>query len=225
MEMTIIQKIAIWALPLIFAIPLHEVAHGWVASWFGDQTARLSGRLSLNPIKHIDLVGTIVVPLLMLMVSSFIFGWAKPVPVDPRNLNHPRRDMAFVSLAGPVSNLLMAVFWGAIAKVGIMILDQSGNSYVGMPLAYMGGAGIIINIMLGVLNLLPLPPLDGGKFLLSLLPPRMAYKVSMIEPYGFFILIALAYSGVLSIVMTPFVYFFIYGLKNLFELPSFVFQV
>src|SRR3989338_181752 len=113
MDLTTIQKITIWAIPILFAISLHEVAHGYVASWFGDQTARLSGRLSLNPIKHVDLVGTVLVPLLMLMVSNFIFGWAKPVPVDPRNLRNPRRDMAFVALAGPLSNILMAVFWGA----------------------------------------------------------------------------------------------------------------
>src|SRR3990167_2252838 len=115
MELTIIQKIAIWAIPILFAISLHEVAHGWVASWLGDQTARLSGRLTLNPIKHIDLFGTVLVPLLMLTVSNFIFGWAKPVPVDARNLHHPRRDMAFVALAGPAANILMAFFLGLIS--------------------------------------------------------------------------------------------------------------
>src|SRR3990167_3363623 len=115
MELTIVQKAAVWAIPVIFAITLHEVAHGWVASWFGDKTAKLSGRLTLNPIKHIDLVGTIIVPLLMLMFSNFIFGWAKPVPVDPRNMRNPRRDMALVALAGPASNLVMALFWGLIA--------------------------------------------------------------------------------------------------------------
>src|SRR3989338_794919 len=119
MEMTIVQKIAIWAIPLIFAITLHEVAHGWVAKWCGDNTAKLSGRLSLNPIHHIDIVGTVVVPLLMLVTTNFIFGWAKPVPVDARNMRHPRRDMALVALAGPLSNFLMAFLWGAIAWFGL----------------------------------------------------------------------------------------------------------
>lgn len=217
MDMTIIQKIAIWAIPLVFAITIHEVAHGYVASWFGDQTARFSGRLTLNPIKHIDLFGTIIVPLLMLTVSNFIFGWAKPVPVDPRNLHHPRRDMALVALAGPLANLLMAAFWGSIAKGGIW-LDQMGNSWLGVPLAYMGGAGIMLNIVLGVLNLIPLPPLDGGKILSSLLPPRLAYKLSFIEPYSFFILIILIFTGLLSGIMAPFVYLLVDLIEKVFGL-------
>lgn len=207
-ELTIIQKIAIWALPLIFAITLHEVAHGFVASLCGDQTARFSGRLSLNPIKHIDPMGTVVVPLLMLMVTNFIFGWAKPVPVDARNMRHPRRDVALVALAGPVSNLLMAVFWGLIAKGG-MLAEMSGNGWLGLPLVYMGGAGIMINVVLAVLNLIPLPPLDGSRIITSILSPRAAYQYSLIEPYGFFILILLMLSGVLSSIMTPFIYFFV----------------
>ncbi len=217
MEITIVQKIAVWAIPLIFAITLHEVAHGYVASWFGDQTARFSGRLTLNPIKHIDPIGTVMVPLLMLLVSNFVFGWAKPVPVDPRNLRHPRRDMAFVALAGPIANLLMALFWGAITKGGIL-LDQANYTWLGVPLAYMGGAGVMLNVVLGVLNLIPLPPLDGGKVLSSLLPPRMAYKVSMIEPYGFFILIILIFTGLLSSIMTPFVFVLVNAIENLFGL-------
>src|SRR5579872_852757 len=126
MELTIIQKIAIWAIPILFAISLHEVAHGWVAYCFGDRTAKAAGRLSLNPIKHIDVIGTIVVPLLMLIVSNFIFGWAKPVPVDARNMHHPRRDMAIVALAGPLSNLVMAILWGCVAKIGLMVDGGSG---------------------------------------------------------------------------------------------------
>jgi Zn-dependent protease len=207
MDLTIIQQIAIWVLPLIFAITLHEVAHGYVASLFGDQTARFSGRLSINPIKHIDLVGTTIVPLLMLLVGNFIFGWAKPVPVDPRNLRHPRRDMAFVALAGPLSNLLMALFWGLIAKGGIL-LAESGNSWLGAPLNYMGISGVMINVVLAVLNLIPLPPLDGGKVLSSLLPPRTAYHFSLIEPYGFIILILLLITGVLGRIMGPLVALF-----------------
>ena len=208
MDLTTIQKITIWAIPILFAISLHEVAHGWVASWFGDQTARLSGRLSLNPLKHIDFVGTVLVPLIMLMVSNFIFGWAKPVPVDPRNLHHPRRDMAFVALAGPLSNVFMAFIWGAIAKVGIFSIE-GGGAWFGVPFVLMGKAGIMINVVLAVLNIIPLPPLDGGKILGSLLPKRQAYYLSLAEPYSFFILILLIFSGVLSYVMVPPVFFLI----------------
>jgi Zn-dependent protease len=204
-DLTIIQKIAIWALPLIFAITLHEVAHGFVAYLLGDYTAKLSGRLTLNPLKHIDPIGTIVVPLLMMLVSSFIFGWAKPVPVDPRNFKHPRRDMALVACAGPVANLLMALIWGLIAKLGLMA-HMNGNEWLGIPLIYMGSAGIMLNIVLGVLNLIPLPPLDGGKILEACLPRRGMYVMSMLEPYGFYILILLMVTGLLSSIMGPVVF-------------------
>lgn len=217
-DLTIIQKIAVWALPLIFAITLHEVAHGWVALLFGDKTAKLSGRLSLNPIRHIDPMGTVFVPLLMLTFSSFIFGWAKPVPVDARNMQHPRRDMAFVSLAGPLANILMAFFWGFIAKIG-MLSQIAGNDWLGVPLFYMGCAGIMINVVLGVLNLIPLPPLDGGKLLSCVLPPRTAYRLSFIEPYGFLILIVLMFSGLLSSIMAPFVFWLIGLVTSVFGLP------
>ncbi len=217
MELSLVQKIAVWAIPIIFAITLHEVAHGWVASLFGDQTAKLSGRLTLNPIHHVDLVGTIIVPLLMLLVSNFIFGWAKPVPVDARNLRNPRRDMAFVALAGPLANLLMALFWGGMARLG-MYAEVSGHDWFGTPLVYMGSAGIMINVVLAVLNLLPLPPLDGGRFLMSIVPRRTAYSLSMLEPYGFFILILLMITGLLSFIMVPIVFFFINLIGNLFGL-------
>lgn len=216
-DLTIIQKIAVWALPLIFAITLHEVAHGYVAYLFGDHTAKLSGRLSLNPLKHIDLTGTVIVPLLMMLVSNFIFGWAKPVPIDPRNFKHPRRDMAYVALAGPLSNLLMALIWGLIAKIGIMS-QMNGNQWLGEPLAYMGGAGIMLNVVLGVLNLIPLPPLDGGKVLEAVLPKRAAYNMSLIEPYGFFILILLMLSGLLFKIMGPFVEVIITMIGDLYGL-------
>jgi Zn-dependent protease len=217
MELTLIQKIAVWAIPTLFAISLHEVAHGWVASFFGDHTARLSGRLTLNPLKHIDPIGTVLVPLLMLLVSDFIFGWAKPVPVDPRNMHHPRRDMAIVALAGPVSNIVMALGWGLITKIGLLAA-QGGSSWVGVPLTYMGGAGIMINVVLAVLNLIPLPPLDGGRVMMSLLPKRMAYQFSFIEPYSFFILILLMFSGLLYNVMAPFVFLLINAIGYLFNL-------
>jgi len=216
-DLTMIQKIAIWAIPVIFAITLHELAHGWVASWFGDQTARLSGRLSINPLKHIDPIGTVLLPLLMLMVSNFIFGWAKPVPVDARNLHHPRRDMAFVALAGPFANLLMALGWGVIAKLGMVLLN-SGNEVIGIPLSYMGSAGIMINVVLGVLNLIPLPPLDGGKVLVSILPRRLAYYVSRLEPYGIVILLVLLMLGWLGEWLALPVFAVINGIAKLFGL-------
>ena len=217
MELTLIQKIAIWALPLIFAITLHEVAHGYMALLFGDHTAKLSRRLSLNPIKHIDPLGTVIIPLFMLLISNFIFGWAKPVPVDPRNLHHPRRDMAFIALAGPLANFIMALFWGLIAKLGLWA-ELAGGQWFGVPLIYMGGAGIMINIVIGVLNLVPLPPLDGGKLLSSLLPPRAAYYLSFIEPYSFFILILLIFSGLLINVIAPIIFFLVNLIGNLFGL-------
>ena len=210
-EFSLAQKIAIWALPVLFAIVGHEVAHGWVASFFGDQTARLSGRLTLNPLKHIDLMGTIIVPLMLLLFSNFIFGWAKPVPVDSRNLRHPRSQMVIVSLAGPVANLLMALFWAAIAKVGMTV-----NPWVGVPLTYMGQAGVMINIVLGILNCLPIPPLDGGRALYHLLPPRMAWHFYRFEPYGFLVLLVLMFSGVLSYLISPPIFFLTNMIYSLF---------
>lgn len=203
MELSLIQNIAVIALPLIFAITLHEVAHGWVASWFGDQTARLSGRLSLNPIRHIDPIGTVILPLFfLLMNSNFIFGWAKPVPVDARNMKNPRSSMAIVSLAGPIANLLMAIAWGLIGRLSNYLLT-GGNVWFGAPLAYMSQYGIQINVVLAALNCLPIPPLDGGHFIGNVLPPRIAYVYNQIEPYGFFILIFLIMSGLLTAVLKP----------------------
>lgn len=215
MDLTTVQKIVIWAIPILFAITLHEVAHGWVASFFGDQTARFSGRLSLNPIKHIDPIGTILVPLLMLLVNNFMFGWAKPVPVDARNLRHPRRDLALVALAGPVANLIMALLWALIGKGGAILIDMH-NAWFGVPLVYMGGAGMTINVVLAVLNLLPLPPLDGGKVLMAILPPRLAYRLNWIEPYSFLILIMLIFSGVLTHIMAPIILFILNLLSGIF---------
>lgn len=216
MELTLIQKIAVWAIPVLFAISLHEVAHGWVASWCGDQTARLSGRLSLNPLKHIDLVGTVIVPLILLLLSDFIFGWAKPVPIDPRNFRKPRRDIALVAAAGPLSNFLMALFWAGISKVGLMWLEQGQNDWFGVPLIYMGGAGVMINVALCVLNLIPLPPLDGGKILSSVLPRKAAYYMHFIEPYSFLILVLLLMTGALNYIMGPPVFFLIRLISSLF---------
>ncbi|HHJ17887.1 MAG TPA: site-2 protease family protein [Gammaproteobacteria bacterium] len=201
LRVNLAQQIAAWLLPVLLAVTVHETAHGWVARRLGDRTAEMLGRLTLNPFKHIDPVGTILVPGIMLLLpGSFIFGWAKPVPVDWRNFRHPKRDMAWVALAGPVSNLLMAVAWALTARFA---LGLSAENPVALPLLFMGVAGMFINTLLMVLNLLPLPPLDGGRVLTGLLPGPYAYKFSRIEPYGFIILIALLVTGVLGVVLWP----------------------
>lgn len=200
-EMSTLQRIAVWALPVLFAITVHEVAHGWVARRLGDPTAMMLGRLTLNPLKHIDPVGTVLVPLLMLMFSPFIFGWAKPVPVTWENLKHPKRDMALVAVAGPLSNLLMALFWVAVLRIGIGI--NTGAPWLGTYLFYAGQAGILINLVLMVLNLLPLPPLDGGRVLSGLLPGRWSWQLDRLEPYGLLILLLLLMSGALGSILGP----------------------
>lgn len=194
-QLTIVQIVAIAILPVLFAITLHEVAHGWVALLLGDDTAARLGRLSLNPLYHIDLVGTVLIPgLLLLLKSGFLFGWAKPVPVDFNRLRRPRRDMALVAVAGPAANLVMAIFWAlAIRVAGLLDFE-----YVSEPLALMGQVGITINIVLMLINLLPIPPLDGGRIAVGLLPYDLAEKLSRIEPYGFFILLGLMYMGFLN---------------------------
>jgi Zn-dependent protease len=202
----IVQLIAVLALPLLFAITVHEAAHGWVANRLGDHTALMLGRVTFNPLKHIDPVGTVIVPLAILLLSTlsgatFLFGWAKPVPVDWRKLNHPRRDMALVALAGPGANLIMALFWGLTIKLGVMLIGTS--DWVAMPLVYMGAAGVLINLVLMTLNLFPLLPLDGGRVLASLLPPRLAYRFSRLEPYGLIILLLLIFTGVLGRILLP----------------------
>ena len=187
-----------WILPVVFAITAHEAAHGWAAKRRGDNTAFLLGRLTLNPLKHIDWLGTVILPCLLLVTGSgFIFGWAKPVPVDTRNFKRPLQDMAFVALAGPLSNLLMALAWALLARVGVMI----GVEAVSLPLIYSGVAGITINLVLFLINLLPIPPLDGSRVLTGLLPARMAWQFAKIEPYGFYILLALLYFNVLNVVL------------------------
>lgn len=207
MSLNIVQKIAIWAVPVVFAITLHEVAHGLVAWRLGDPTAKMVGRLSLNPIRHVDLVGTILVPLGLLLLSSFfgggafLFGWAKPVPIGVRNLKKQRRDMALVSVAGPLANLLMATFWALMIRVG---LGLSGTwPALSTPLTLAGAAGVSINSLLCLFNLLPLPPLDGGRMLSTLLPPRLSSRYDRIEPFGFIILLLLLYIGVLGMVLAP----------------------
>jgi len=197
-HLSLVQRIVVWILPVVFAITAHEAAHGWAARKRGDSTAFLLGRLTLNPLKHIDWLGTVILPCLLLVTGTgFIFGWAKPVPVDTRNFKRPLQDMAFVALAGPLSNLFMALAWALLARVGVMI----GIEAVSLPLIYSGVAGISINLVLFLINLLPIPPLDGSRVLTGLLPARMAWQFAKIEPYGFYILLALLYFNVLNVVL------------------------
>jgi len=204
MDATVAQKFAIWVLPVLFAITVHEVAHGWVARKLGDNTAWMLGRLTLNPIKHIDPVGTILVPGLLFMTSGMIFGWARPVPVNWRNLRDIRRDMFLVALAGPAANLVMAIIWALLAKIAV----EAQVPYFSVPLALMGMAGVQINLLLMVINLLPIPPLDGGRILNALLPPSLAYLYQQIEPYGLIVMALLLYTGLLSGIIMPVMVFF-----------------
>jgi Zn-dependent protease len=199
-ELTLMQKIAVWTIPVILAITVHEVAHGWVASKLGDKTAQMLGRLTLNPIKHIDPVGTIVVPIVLLVLGGFVFGWAKAVPVNMNNLHHPKTDMAWVAIAGPASNLLMAIIWVLIAKLGLFL--EPSMPGVGQFLTYSGLAGVAINLILLVLNLIPIPPLDGSRVLSAVLPNRLAYTYNRLEPYGFFIILGLLFLGFLGPILS-----------------------
>ena len=201
MDASIIQKITVYAIPLIFAITLHEAAHAYAARYFGDSTAYMLGRMTLNPLKHIDPVWTILVPILTLMVSPFVFGAAKPVPVNFGALRNPKRDMIWVAAAGPLANLAMMVAWAVVGKIAIS-LDPSEPVYF---LAKVAEAGIFVNALLMVFNLFPLLPLDGGRILTGLLPGRMAYAFSRTEPYGMLILIGLILTGILGKFMWPLV--------------------
>jgi Zn-dependent protease len=195
----IIQTIAVYALPVIFAITLHEAAHAYVAKYFGDTTAYSQGRMSLNPIKHIDPLGTLLLPIIMFIATSgaFFFGYAKPVPVEWGNLRKPKRDMAWVAFAGPAANLVMALMWLVMAIVlQAMNIDEAF-------FMKMAQAGVWFNLLIFAFNLFPLPPLDGGRIMTSILPNRLAYKFSQIEPYGFFIVLGLAVLGLLSYWIIP----------------------
>jgi Zn-dependent protease len=200
MELTVIQKIAIYALPVIFAITVHEAAHGYAARYFGDMTAHQAGRISLNPVRHIDPIGTILVPILTMFAGGILFGWAKPVPVDFSRLRNPKRDMLWVAAAGPASNLMMGIFWAFVLS-----FSAAAPADFATPLAYMAQAGIMINVVLMVLNLLPLPPLDGGRIAVSLLPNHLASRYARVEQYGFIILLVLLFTGILSKIMDPFI--------------------
>ncbi len=203
----LIPLIAVLALPMLFAITVHEAAHGWVASRRGDKTALMLGRVTFNPLKHIDPVGTIAVPLGIFLLSSLLggspllFGWAKPVPVNWRNLRQPRLDMALVAVAGPMANLLMALLWGLMIKLGVLLAPTS--QWIALPVIYMGAAGVLINLLLMVLNLFPLLPLDGGRVLNAALPPRLSGYFSRLEPFGLMILILMLFTGALGLILLP----------------------
>jgi len=199
-DLSFIQKIVVFAPPVILAITIHEAAHGYVANKLGDPTAKMLGRVTLNPIKHIDPVGTVLLPIIMMWVGNFLFGWAKPVPVTWSNLRNPKRDMVLVALAGPGSNLVMAICWAALMKLGLVL--GKDQIWIAEPLIWMGSAGIFINAILMILNLLPLPPLDGGRVVAGLLPGPWAWKFNKVEPYGLFILIGLFATGLLQKILS-----------------------
>jgi Zn-dependent protease len=220
--MSTIQAISIWAIPVLFAITLHEVAHGWVAKYFGDFTAESLGRLSLNPIKHIDPVGTILIPAILIATTGYAFGWAKPVPVNFNLLHHPKKDMVWVAAAGPFANLIMTAFWTMILI--IFLSAANANNQYAVFFVYMSMAGIFINLILMVLNLLPIPPLDGGRVLSGLVPDKYSKMLSKIEPFGLFIMFGLMFAGLLNtLVFTPslLILFFIMSLLGV-EPPEFV---
>jgi Zn-dependent protease len=214
-----IQLIAIYALPVILAITLHEAAHAFAAKKWGDSTAYMLGRMTANPLKHIDPVGTILVPGVLLLLSKGmsgvpVFGWAKPVPVNMQNLNSPRKDMGYVAAAGPLANFVMAIGW---ALLSLVFQQFSMDSTFFVDMAF---AGIGVNIALAVLNLLPFPPLDGGRILVALLPAKLAYPVARLEPYGMVILIALMATGVLGNIIGPLVDFGVSLIVSIFGIAS-----
>ena len=198
MELTAIQKVTVYAIPIIFAITVHEAAHGYAAKHFGDLTAYNQNRISLNPLRHIDPIGTIILPALTVLLGGVLFGWAKPVPVNFMNLRHPKKDMLWVAAAGPFSNLIMAIFWTILFGRSAYFPES-----MSMFVQQMGIAGISINLSLMVLNLIPLPPLDGGRIAVSLLPNHLAYKYAQVERYGFLILILLLITHVIDLLIYP----------------------
>jgi Zn-dependent protease len=195
-----LTKASVAVIPVLFAITLHEVAHGWVARHFGDRTAEMQGRLSLNPIRHIDPVGTVLVPALMLLLGGFIFGWAKPVPVDPRNMRNPRGNMVWVSAAGPAANIAMALIWAFLMLVALRVDLGTASLWI----EAMARMGILINVLLAVFNMLPIPPLDGGQVLSNLLPRgALSNALERIAPFGLFIVLGLLATGLLSPIIGP----------------------
>ena len=199
----LVQTVAIYAIPVLFAITLHEAAHGYVARHFGDMTAHAQGRISLNPARHVDLIGTLLVPLIILFLTQgkFLFGWAKPVPVNYSALRKPRQHMAWVAAAGPGANMVMALVWALALKVSVLVPENSFS----LPLRLMSEAGIIVNLVFMFLNLIPILPLDGGRIVASLLPSRAAWQYAKLEPLGLPILVLLLLTNVLNFLLEPLV--------------------
>lgn len=200
-DLPVVYQVLIWALPVLFAITLHEVGHGWAALQLGDSTAKDMGRLSLNPIKHVDPMGTVVIPLVTFFLSGFVFGWAKPVPVNWNKLKNTKRDIALVALAGPAANLIMVVFW--LMVIQFIVLTVSEASFTVDLMIYMAKAGIAINVLLMIVNLFPLPPLDGSRVVFSFLPSSLAYRYAKLEPYGLIILVVLLATGIFFSLLGP----------------------
>jgi Zn-dependent protease len=194
--MDILYKVSLWLVPVVYAVTFHEAAHSYVAKYFGDNTAVNQGRLGLNPIKHIDPVGSIIVPMLLLWIAGFVFGWAKPVPVQPKNFTNPIKHFRLVLLAGPLANLLMAVFWVLVMKIGSWLPSEFIS--IGNILLHVGAAGVFINTALMMFNLLPIPPLDGGRFLTTFLPLRYVEYLNKVESWSLLILVILLVSGLLK---------------------------
>lgn len=201
--LSIIQEITIWILPVLLAIIVHEVAHGWVANIFGDKTALLLGRLTLNPFKHIELIGTIIMPLLCAFFNGPIFGWAKPVPINPRNFSNFKLATILVAIAGPLSNLLMAIMWAAIIKITLSYFPNEFDKTIKLFVIHMGYAGVSINLFLMILNLIPIPPLDGSKVVEQFLPVVLHEIYQTVKPFGFVILILLLSFNILSVIINP----------------------
>jgi Zn-dependent protease len=216
-ELTTLQQIAVWILPILFAVTLHEAAHGYVAFALGDKTAYQAGRVSLNPLKHIDLVGTLILPIILMATTQFLFGWAKPVPVSLDKLKNPKRDFALVALAGPLANFLMALIWAVLLKVSMWILPHAPKSIL---LLYMSQAGISINFMLIALNLLPIPPLDGSRVITYLLPSPWDKRYNQFASYGFIIILILIVTGVLTQLLSPMVFSLYRLFAYLFGFPT-----
>lgn len=193
-------KIILALIPIITAITLHEVAHGWVALKLGDTTAKDLGRITVNPIKHIDPIGTVLIPVIMIVLTGYAFGYAKPVPVDVRNFEHPQKDMALVALAGPFSNFIMSIFWILILVISLKLMPHGA---VSQALRYMAGIGVVINIIVMVVNLLPMPPFDGGRIVTGVLPFKWAVVFVRFEPYGMWVVILLLVTGILGKILMP----------------------
>jgi len=195
-----IAQFTVWVIPVLFAVTVHEAAHAYVANYYGDNTAKMLGRLTLNPIKHIDMLGTIVIPTAMVLLAGFVFGWAKPVPIDWRKLKNAKKNMIPIAFAGPFSNLLMGIFWALTLRFAASFDELNTALWF---VIYMASAGIYINTILFVLNLLPIPPLDGSRIVSGVLPTRMAIPYSKLEPYGFFIIVGLFFIGFLGQILNP----------------------